>query len=100
MLALSTELRFPVLEQTLYLSMFGDAGNTWSGIEENINPTDLFPGAGFGVRLLVPMLGLMGFDFGYGFKKPGVIRTRFRPKQTDGNFISRWARGFDQDSPD
>jgi len=71
MLALSTELRFPVLEQTLYFSVFGDAGNTWSGLE-NVNPADLYPGVGLGVRLLVPMLGLMGFDEGYGFKSTSV----------------------------
>ena len=31
---------------------------------------DLYPGVGLGVRLLVPMLGLMGFDFGYGLRDP------------------------------
>ena len=92
MLALSTELRFPVLEQTLYFSIFGDAGNTWSGIE-NVNPSDLFPGAGFGVRLLVPMLGLMGFDFGYGFKKPGVSDP-FSKDQNKWQFHFQMGKGF------
>jgi outer membrane protein insertion porin family len=92
MLALSTELRFPVLEQTLYLSMFGDAGNTWSGIE-NINPTDLYPGAGFGVRLLVPMLGLMGFDFGYGFKNPGNSDP-FSTQANGWKFHFQMGKGF------
>lgn len=92
LLALSSELRFPVLEQTLYFSMFGDAGNTWTGIE-NVNPADLYPGAGFGVRLLVPMLGLMGFDFGYGFKKPGATD----PFSSDANkwkFHFQMGKGF------
>ena len=92
MLALSSELRFPVLEQTLYFSVFGDAGNTWTGVE-NINPADLYPGAGFGVRLLVPMLGLMGFDFGYGFKKQGVTD----PFSADANkwqFHFQMGKGF------
>ena len=69
MLALSSELRFPLLEQTLYLSGFADMGNTWSTLQE-MNIADLYPGVGFGVRLLVPMLGLMGFDFGYGLRNP------------------------------
>jgi outer membrane protein insertion porin family len=93
MLALSTELRFPVLEQTLYFSIFGDAGNTWSGIE-NVNPSDLFPGAGFGVRLLVPMLGLMGFDFGYGFKKPGVSDPFSTKDQNKWQFHFQMGKGF------
>ena len=69
MLALSSELRFPLLEQTLYLSAFADMGNTWSSLEL-VNMMDLYPGVGLGVRLLVPMLGLMGFDFGYGLRDP------------------------------
>ena len=69
MLALSQEIRFPLLEQTLYLSGFADMGNTWSSLQE-VNMMDLYPGVGFGVRLLVPMLGLMGFDFGYGLRDP------------------------------
>jgi outer membrane protein insertion porin family len=69
MLTLSSELRFPLLEQTLYLSAFTDMGNTWSTLKE-MNLVDLYPSVGFGVRLLIPMLGLMGFDFGYGLKNP------------------------------
>jgi outer membrane protein insertion porin family len=69
MLTLSSELRYPLLEQTLYLSAFADMGNTWSSLKE-VNMADLYPGVGLGVRLLVPMLGLMGFDFGYGLRDP------------------------------
>ena len=69
MLTMSSELRFPLVEQTLYLSGFADMGNTWSTLEA-VNMMDLYPGVGLGVRLLVPMLGLMGFDFGYGLRDP------------------------------
>ncbi|HAJ79302.1 MAG TPA: outer membrane protein assembly factor BamA [Fibrobacteres bacterium] len=69
MLTLSAELRYPLLEQTLYLSTFADMGNTWASLEQ-VNMMDLYPGVGVGVRLLVPMLGLMGFDFGYGLRDP------------------------------
>ena len=92
MLALSTELRFPVLEQTLYLSVFGDAGNTWSAIE-NVNPVDLYPGVGVGIRLLVPMLGLMGFDEGYGFKNPDVSDP-FSSKASGFHFHFQMGKGF------
>ncbi len=93
MLALSSELRFPLLEQTLYLSAFADMGNTWSTLQE-MNIADLYPGVGFGVRLLVPMLGLMGFDFGYGLKNP-ERNNRFevnpRPQVT---FHFQMGKGF------
>jgi outer membrane protein insertion porin family len=69
MIVLSSELRFPILDQTLYLSAFADAGNTWASLQE-MTFGDLYPGVGFGVRLLVPMLGLMGFDAGYGLRNP------------------------------
>jgi outer membrane protein insertion porin family len=67
LLTLSAELRFPVIEQMLYLSAFGDMGNSWANISQ-VSLTDLYPGAGVGVRIDVPMLGLLGFDLGYGFK--------------------------------
>ncbi len=69
LLTLSSELRFPILEQTLYLSMFGDAGNTWPGLQQ-VSLTDLYPGVGLGLRVQVPMLGLLGFDFGWGLRDP------------------------------
>jgi outer membrane protein insertion porin family len=69
LLALSSEIRFPILEQTLYLSMFGDAGNTWGSLSQ-VSLDDLYPGVGFGLRLDVPMLGLLGFDFGWGLREP------------------------------
>ena len=65
----SGEIRFPVLEQTLYLSAFSDMGNTWARLAD-VDLTDLYPGVGVGLRLDVPMLGLIGFDFGYGLREP------------------------------
>ena len=69
LLTLTSELQFPILEQTLYFLVFGDMGNTWGHVAD-VSLTDLYPGAGFGVRLNIPMLGLLGFDLGYGFKTP------------------------------
>jgi outer membrane protein insertion porin family len=86
LLTLSSELRFPILEQTLYFSMFGDMGNTWPHVAD-VNLSDLYPGAGLGIRLDIPMLGLLGFDLGYGFKKPGS-NDRF------GNTPNGWKPHF------
>ena len=51
---------------TMYAFMFTDAGNVWSGFD-TIDPFKLKRSAGFGVRLFMPMLGLIGYDIGYGF---------------------------------
>ncbi len=65
----TVELRYPlVLKQmaTLYVLGFLEAGNAWYKLNE-YNPFDLHRSAGLGARLFVPMLGLVGFDVGYGF---------------------------------
>jgi outer membrane protein insertion porin family len=93
LLALSSELRFPILEQTLYLSAFADAGNTWASLQE-MNISDLYPGVGIGVRLLIPMLGLMGFDYGYALKDPqnnDRFNSKPRPKP---EFHFQMGKGF------
>ena len=51
---------------TMYGFIFADAGNVWSGYD-TIDPYHLKRSAGFGVRLFMPMLGLIGYDIGYGF---------------------------------
>lgn len=48
--------------------LFVDAGNTWDLYDE-IRPFDLKVGAGFGFRLEIPLLGNIGFDYGYGFNR-------------------------------
>jgi outer membrane protein insertion porin family len=65
MFASTIELRYPLMEQQLYLGMFADIGNTWSGLSK-VDFTDLYKGVGLGVRLNIPMMGIMGFDFAWG----------------------------------
>jgi len=65
----STEFKFRPSPQLAFL-VFLDAGNTWNTFRD-MNISNLKRGAGVGVRLEVPMLGLMGFDFGYGFDREG-----------------------------
>jgi outer membrane protein insertion porin family len=69
LLTFSTELRFPILEQQLYLGVFYDMGNTWGSIRD-IDVMDMYKGVGAGVRLLFPMIGLLGFDFGWNLDDP------------------------------
>lgn len=66
------ELRYPLLFENstqIWILGFLEAGNAW-GRNINFNPFDLKRSAGVGVRILVPMLGLMGLDWGYGFDRP------------------------------
>ena len=41
-------------------------GNVWSGFDV-ADPFDLKRSAGVGVRVFIPMLGMLGYDIGYGF---------------------------------
>ena len=69
---LSFELRYPLmLEQTstIYILAFLEAGNAWHDIA-TFNPFQLKRSAGFGARIFLPMIGLMGIDWGYGFDRP------------------------------
>ena len=65
------ELRYPLsLEQsaTIYALTFLEAGNSFNKITD-YNPFDLKRTAGVGVRIFLPMFGMMGIDWGYGFDK-------------------------------
>jgi len=67
----SLELRYPLsLEQsaTIYALTFLEAGNSFSKLK-NFSPFDLKRSAGVGVRIFLPMFGMMGIDWGYGFDK-------------------------------
>ncbi len=67
------ELQIPIAEQQIYGILFADAGNAWlTGKEAQLVSFSggLYRSAGFGVRLVVPMLGMIGFDYGYGFDYP------------------------------
>jgi outer membrane protein insertion porin family len=50
---------------TLWVHVFGEGGNAWGRLD-NINPLQLQRSFGAGVRVFLPMFGLLGVDFGYG----------------------------------
>jgi len=65
----AVELRYPISlnpSATIYALMFAEAGNTWDSF--NIfDPFNVKRSAGFGVRLFLPMFGMLGVDFAWGF---------------------------------
>ena len=61
------EQQFPIAHP-LHGVLFFDAGNTWDRWKE-IRPLDLKMGAGAGLRIEIPLLGNMGFDYGFGFNR-------------------------------
>lgn len=63
------ELHFPFLLQpstTIYGLAFVEGGNAWMDIKD-FSPFDIKRSAGAGVRIYLPMVGLMGIDWAYGF---------------------------------
>ena len=68
---LGLELRYPLMLETstnIYVLGFLEAGNAWHDVKK-FNPFDLKRSAGVGVRIYLPMVGMMGIDWGYGFDK-------------------------------
>lgn len=69
------ELRYPFSlnpSATIYGLGFLEAGNSWLGFD-SFNPFDVKRSAGLGVRVFLPMFGILGLDWGYGFDEiPGL----------------------------
>lgn len=63
------ELRFPVSlnpSATIYFLTFAEAGNSWLKFKE-FNPFSVKRSVGAGIRIFLPVFGLLGLDYGYGF---------------------------------
>ncbi|MCR4613939.1 MAG: BamA/TamA family outer membrane protein [Bacteroidaceae bacterium] len=68
---MTLELRYPFLLQgstNIYGLAFVEGGNAWNDVKK-FNPFDMKRSAGVGVRLFLPMVGMMGIDWAYGFDK-------------------------------
>ncbi|MDR1810254.1 MAG: BamA/TamA family outer membrane protein, partial [Prevotella sp.] len=66
---LGFELRYPLIlepSSTIYALGFVEGGNAWYDLKK-FNLFDMKRSAGFGVRIMLPMIGLMGIDWAYGF---------------------------------
>lgn len=68
---LGAELRYPLMLEnstSIYALSFVEAGNAWDNVS-SFNPFSLKRSAGVGVRIFLPMVGMMGIDWAYGFDK-------------------------------
>ena len=75
----TVELRYPVVLQpqsTIYALVFLEGGNCWSDIRD-FNPFQIKRSAGVGVRVFLPMIGLLGVDWGWGFDDPVNGKSQF-----------------------
>jgi len=75
----TVELRYPVILQpssTIYALAFLEGGNCWSDIKK-FNPFQIKRSAGVGVRIFLPMVGLLGVDWGWGFDGPEGSKSQF-----------------------
>ena len=75
----TVELRYPVILQpqsTIYALLFLEGGNCWADIRD-FNPFQIKRSAGGGVRVFLPMIGLLGVDWGYGFDDPVNGKSQF-----------------------
>jgi len=78
----TVELRYPLSlnpNSTIFVLAFAEGGNAYRTIKE-YNPFELKRSAGMGLRVFLPMFGMLGFDYGVGFDKT------IAPGSTDGFF--------------
>ena len=77
------ELRYPISTNpsaTVFPLVFFEGGKAWSRYED-FNPFDVYRSAGIGVRIFLPMFGMIGLDYGYGFDN-----VPLQPSVNGGNF--------------
>ncbi len=68
---LGMEVRYPFMLQpssTIYGLVFAEAGNAWTDVK-NFSPFAMKRSAGAGIRIMLPMIGMLGIDWAYGFDK-------------------------------
>ena len=91
---MTSEFRIPFSENpVVYGMLFAEMGNVWieSHLQEKFNlarigPLDLKRSAGVGIRFFMPMIGKLGFDFGYGFDSTNLSNT-FEPSGWQTHFV-------------
>jgi len=73
------EFRYPVMnsqQATLFLLTFAEGGNTWNNFKD-FNPFIVHRSVGVGARIFLPIFGLLGIDYGYGFDPiPGIQSSK------------------------
>ncbi|NOZ60626.1 MAG: outer membrane protein assembly factor BamA [Calditrichaeota bacterium] len=77
LLKYTTEIRFPIIPNpTMYGLVFAEAGNTWVNLSDT-DPFNLRRSVGIGARLFMPMIGIIGFDYAYGFDNYDAATGRY-----------------------
>ncbi|MEO6190879.1 MAG: outer membrane protein assembly factor BamA [Saprospiraceae bacterium] len=83
----TAELRYPLSlnpSATIFMTTFFQAGNQWNSFKE-YNPFLLKRSVGVGLRVFLPMFGLLGFDYGFGLDKPWLTEAN-EPAKSYGRF--------------
>jgi outer membrane protein insertion porin family len=65
------DLRYPISlnpQATFFVLAFAEAGNTYTSLRK-FNPFNVKRSAGIGIRIFLPMFGMLGLDYGWGFDK-------------------------------
>ena len=65
---------------------FAQAGNAWQDFQ-SYNPFNLRRSAGVGLRVFLPMFGLLGFDYGIGFDKEPAAGDSFFSRYGNFNIV-------------
>ena len=77
------EFRYPIStnpNSTIYALSFLEGGNSWTSFSD-YQPFDLRRSVGLGLRVFLPVFGLIGFDYGWGFDKPNLTAQNASPSQ-------------------
>lgn len=79
------ELRYPISlnpQATVFPLLFAEAGGAWLQFKD-FNPFQVYRSVGAGVRIFLPMFGMIGLDYGYGFD---VVNGSVDGQYNRGNF--------------
>ena len=74
----TAELRYPIIlkpSSQIYVLGFLEGGNAFDSWKK-FSPFKIKRSAGFGVRLYLPVVGMLGIDWGYGFDAPANSSTK------------------------
>jgi len=80
MIKYTAEIRVPIAPNpTIFGLIFAEAGNTWEDFK-SADPFSLRRSVGIGARVFMPMIGIIGFDYGYGFDRVNPSTGELEPK--------------------
>ncbi len=78
----------------IYLLVFAEAGNVWKDFQ-SVDPFQLYRSAGFGARLMINPIGMVGFDYGFGFDDATGGANGMPDGKRDGwKFHFQFGKGF------